>query len=724
LRRLVLGSGTGLATDRPVWSPEGAWRALERVFVAEQHRWALWLPVALMVGIGTYFALDFEPDGPMATEVGGAAVIAAIMSRFDWHSFARTALAFLAAACVGFTAAKIRTELVAAPIVSHRIGPTTIEGRVEIVEVREKGLRITLGDLKGERFGDAVPAHVRVTIKKQTKVLAPGDWVHVTAVLMPPPSPAGPGDYDFGRRAYFEGLGGVGFTYGEAKPVPSLHKASLFEGWNAGLERLRNAMTARIRAVLPGSDGAIAAALITGDRSGVDPSDTQAYRDSGLTHVLSISGLHLALAGGIFFWVIRAVLALFPAIALNYPIKKWAAVAALAGAGFYLLISGCEAPAVRSYIMLAMMFAAILVDRPAITMRSVALAAGLILLFSPESLIAPGFEMSFAAVAALVAYGEWEASRPREDDDSGPPSLFRRAWRYLLGIAIASIVAGFATAPFAIFHFDRSAQYGILSNLLSMPIAGFVIMPAATAAMVLMPLGLERLPLLVMGKGVAMMSAVAHWTASLPGAAAVLPAWPLIALLLVVAGGLWIALWRKAWRWLGLVPIAAGIVTALLAQPPDILIGRDGTTVAVRLPNGLLGFVIPPKDKFAAEAWLKRDGDERSPDVATARRQDGVLCDASGCTAKLKTRQGIAISLRAESLAEDCGRAQIVVSTTPAHEICKGPKLVIDRTDVRQNGAYAVWLSGTDLRVVTVQNERGDRPWSQPPRALVRRKDQ
>lgn len=672
------------------------------------------MPVGLAGGILVYFAAPSEPTLSLTFLVAGLAFCAAIGSRLDLHSLARALLAVLAAACVGFVAAKFRTVEVAAPVLEHKTGPLDIAGRVETVELRDKGVRATLGELRAARFEDATPAHVRVTIKRQTLALVPGEWVTVTAVLLPPPEPAAPGDYDFGRRAYFEGLGAVGYTYGEAKSIASLRDPNLAEAWRARLERLRNSMTARIRSALPGREGAIAAALITGDRSGVDPSDTQAYRDSGLTHVLSISGLHLALAGGMFFWLVRAILALFPAIALRYPIKKWAAVTALLGAGFYLLISGCEAPAVRSYIMLAMMFTAILVDRPAITMRSVALAATLILVFSPESLISPGFEMSFAAVICLIAYGEWQMSRPGIDDGE-PQTLLIRARRYVTGIATASIVAGLATTPFAIFHFDRSAQYGIISNLLSMPIAGFVIMPAATAAMVLTPVGLEHVPLLVMGKGVEMMSAVAHWTASLPGAASVLPAWPAAALLLVVLGGLWIALWQRHWRWLGSVPIALGIVTALSAKPPDVLVGRDGATVAVRLRDGRLGFVGEPKDEFAAEAWLKRDGDGRPPPDAIATSRDGVKCDGWGCVTRTRNGMLVVVSFRSESLLEDCARAHVIVSAVPARGRCPGPRLVIDPASVRSHGAYAVWLSELP-RIMTVQDERGDRPWSRPPR--------
>jgi len=690
--------------------PGALWRRIEAAALSEQPRWALWLPVGLAGGIGLYFGLAMEPAIPATIAVAALALFGIVTARSARNPFLRALLALLAAVAIGFCAAKMRTQTVAAPVVPHRIGPVHLAGRVETVEYRDNGVRIRLGELQAKRFPGPLPAHVRVTMRSQLQSLSPGEWVRVTAVLMPPPEPAQPGDYDFGRRAWFEQLGGVGYTYGDAVPIAALRDPTFLEALNARLERLRNAMTARIRSALPGSQGAIAAALITGDRSGVDPSDTQAYRDSGLTHVLSISGLHLALAGGIFFWLVRALLAAIPAIALRYPIKKWAAVAALAGAGFYLLISGCESPAVRSYIMLAMMFLAVLFDRPAITMRAIALAAALILLFSPEQVVSPGFEMSFAAVICLVAYGEWEASRRPKDDV--PPGWLRRGWRYIAGIATASIVAGLATAPFAIFHFDRSAQYGIVSNLLSMPIAGFVIMPAATAAMILMPFGLERLPLIVMGKGVEMMSWVAHWTAGFPGATSVLPSWPVAALLLVVFGGLWIALWQTRWRWLGIVPIAAGLALVFVTAPPDLLIGRDGVTIALRAKNGSLAFAGSMKDDYAAQQWLKRDGDERLPAEALARREDGIACDALGCFTTIDGFK-VAVTRRSEALAEDCARADVLVASVAAHGRCQGPRLVIDTSDVQRDGAYAVWLRGS-IRVKTAQGERGVRPWSRP----------
>ncbi len=693
-------------------APALDWRALAASALAERDRWPLWLPAAFAGGIGVYFALPFEPTFAWAVLAALAGVAAVFAVAGTHNSALRVVLSLIAALAFGFCVAKLRTDSVAAPVLSRQAGPFGIDARIEQAEPKGKGIRMVLTDIQAKRFtAETMPVRIRVSVRAQTPLPAPGSWVHVTAVLMPPPAPAAPGAYDFGRAAYYSRIGAVGYAYGRPKPIAPLRADTLLESWSAGLERLRNAMTLRIRDVIPGPEGAIAAALITGERSSVEDSDVQAYRDSGLMHVLSISGLHLALAGGLFFWVLRALLAAIPAIALRYPIKKWAAVAALGGATFYLLISGCEAPAMRSWIMLALMFTAILFDRPAITMRTVAIAAALLLAIEPESLLEPGFEMSFAAVIALVAFGEWELSRPRGD---APNTIPRRIWRYLTGIAVASIVAGLATAPFVIFHFGRSSQYGILANLLSLPIASFVIMPAATAAMVLMPFGLDRLPLLAMGKGVAMMSAVAHWVASLPGATTSFAVWPLAALLPVAFGGLWLTLWRRSWRWFGLAPIGLGLALAYVAVPPDLLIARDGLTVALRTPNGSLKLLRQPKDKYSAAEWLKRDGDSSDPENAIATDADGVHCDPLGCLARTPSGLVIADISRVDALEEDCAAAAIVVASVPTRRHCTGPQLVIDRFDVARSNGYAVWF-GPPLRTLSVEQERGARPWSAPP---------
>ena len=713
-----MGVVAGLSRLRKVAQPR-AWPAplalirraasgLGATALAERHRWPLWLPAGMAAGIALYFALPFEP----ALVWGGLAIVAALALAFGMagahHPALRVALAALGIVAFGFGLAKVRTEIVAAPVLAHKIGPLGIDGRIESAELHGKGIRVVLGALQTRRAMSApLPARVRISVRAETPLPPPGSWVHVTAILMPPPAPAAPGAYDFGRTAYYLQLGAVGYAYGRPKPIAPLAPPSWRDSYRLFVETLRTRMTARIHEVLPGSTGGIASALITGDRAAISDSDEQALRDAGLAHVLAIAGLHMALVGLGLFWVVRAALAGFPWIALRYPIKKWAALAALGSASFYLLISGATSASTRAFVMLAAMLFAVLIDRPALSMRSLALAAFVILLLGPESLIEPGFQMSFAAVVGLIAVAEWEQTRPRAD----APHRFATVRRYLRGIATTSLIGSIATMPYAIYHFDRATHYAVLGNLLAMPVMGFVVMPAAALAVILMPLGLDAWPLHVMAWGIEVMVAMGRWVSGLPGAISVMPAWPVSALILVSFGGLWLGLWRRRWRWFGFLPLAAGIVVAYTAPAPDLLIGRDGLTVALRAPDGSLKLFRKAKDDYSAAEWLKRDGDARPPAEAVATPSDGVHCDALGCIARTASGLMIADVARIDALAEDCSNAAIVVSAVPTRRRCTGPQLVVDTFDIANAQGYAVWL-GPPLRVETVDAGRGERPWN------------
>ena len=682
--------------------------------LAERDRWALWLPVALATGIGIYFALPSEPSTAISCALGLAGIVVAVAAGLSPESFVRALLALVAAIMIGFGDAKLRTEMVAAPVLTHRVGPIGMDGQVIFAQVHNKGIRAVFRLISFD-FDDgyAMPKSVRVSFRVGGELLVPGATAHFKAVLMPPPAPASPGDYDFGRAAWFEGLGAVGYAYGAPTLVAAPQVHGFFERIEDGIEHLRWRMTGRIHAVLPGSTGAIASAIITGDRGGISEDDESALRDAGLAHVLAIAGLHMALVGLGLFWAIRAGLALVPSIALTQPIKKWAAVAALCGAAFYLVISGAQAATTRAFIMLAMMLLAIMFDRPAISMRSLALAAAIILLMRPESLIEPGFQMSFAAVTGLVAVAEWEQRRARETD--GMPMRFASLRRYMWGITVTSFVGSVATMPFAAFHFDRATHYAVLGNLGAMPIMGFITMPAAAIAVILMPFGLDAAPLHVMGWGIDAMLGVGRWVSHLPGAVSIVPAWPVASLVLLSAGGLWIAFWRARWRWLGLVPAAAGIALVFLGHAPDVLIARDGRTIAFRGTDGLLRFARPPADNYSAAEWLKRDGDARTPETAMATPANNIRCDPYGCIAQARNGAKVAAVSRLDALGEDCTNAALVISVIPTRGACIGPKRVIDRFDVARNGPYAVWV-GDKIEVETVQDFRGDRPWSRAPR--------
>jgi competence protein ComEC len=611
----------------------------------------------------------------------------ALVAAFGWM---RVSAALLAALLLGFGLAKGRETRIATPVLGQAV-IAHLTGRVVSLEPRANGTRVVLDQPRSGAF-QTPPRRVRVALRGQA-AFQPGDWLSLTAKLDTPPAPSEPGARDIGRELYFQSIGATGFAYGKARLIIAAGPPDTMQRISQTVEDLRQRMTARIRTVLPGSTGGIAAALITGSRGGVSEEDEAALRDAGLAHVLAIAGLHMALVGGGLFWLLRAGLAAFPVVALNYPIKKWAAAAALAAGVFYLVISGAASPTVRAFTMFAFAMLAVLADRPALTMRSLALAAAVLLMARPDQIAEPGFQMSFAAVAGLIAVAEWEATR----------AVSRGvAWRYAHGIILTSLVGSLATLPFALFHFGRAAHYAVLGNLLAMPVMGFWVMPAAAFAVLLMPLGWDAPALKLMGLGIDVMVAMGRWVSGLPGAVSQVAAMPVSALVAVALGGLWLVIWRTRLRWWGLLPAALGVVLAMRAAAPDMLVAPDAVTVAIRGDDGRLHFARKPKDKFIAQDWLRRDGDSR--DIADAIGMPGLKCDGVGCAVKRDGVQ-IALPLRPEALDEDCVRAVVLVSAVKAD--CKGPAVLIDQAKAGQG--WRITLS--PLHAQSVRDARGDRPW-------------
>ena len=665
-------------------------RAISAYFEAD--RWPLWLPVALGAGAAGYFALPVEP----ASTLGWLAVVAGLLAigvgAFGW---ARIMASLLSALLLGFGLAKLRETQIATPVLNQPM-VAHLTARIVSIEPRERGARLVLDAVRSGAFAPGeTPRRVRVSIPNGAD-FRPGTWLSLTARLDTPSAPVAPGASDFGRWLYFQSIGATGFSYGRARAIAPAYQPGLWTRMTQSVEELRVRMTARIHAGLPGSAGGIAASLITGTRGAISDEDDAALRDAGLAHALSISGLHMALVGGGIFWLVRALLAAIPALTLRYPVKKWAAIAALLSAAFYLAISGAAPPAVRAFVMLATMMTAVLLDRPALTMRSLALAAALILLLRPEAVIDAGFQMSFAAVAALIAVAEWEQSRER---------LYPRGlvYRYLHGIVVTTLAASLATAPFALFYFERAAHYAVLGNLIATPVIGFWIMPAAAFSVLLMPFGLEKLPLEILGWGIGAMVGIGHWVSGLPGAVSLVKVMPLASLVLIALGGLWLAIWRTAWRWWGFGSMLVGVVLAFLAPKPDMLVAADATTIAVRGEDGLLHFLRKPKNNFVARQWLQRDGDSRA--VAEAVGMPGTRCDGLGCVVNRPPM--IASGLRPEALLEDCVRAVVVINAAVGP--CKGPAVFIDGKQAADGQGWSIRLS--PLSATSVRKWRGDRPW-------------
>jgi competence protein ComEC len=699
------GKGRPAEADA-AWSLLGA---VARSLEAEQERWFLWLPVMFGAGVALYFMLPSEPWLTAATlPVGAALAVHLTLAR---GGLATLATGALLATTLGVAAAKLRTEAVRAPVLERQVGAVDVYGFIELIEPRPtKGQRLTIRVMAMEKHeAHAWPTRVRVRTMTERPDLEPGNAVRLKATLSPPPGPSLPGDYDFARAAWFQGLGAVGYAMQAPEVVAAAAEPPLSLRVTAAIARVRQAIGRRIVEALPGQTGAIANALITGERGGIAEATNQAFRDSGLFHILSISGLHMVIMAGAVFFTIRLLLAAIPAIALRYPIKKWAAAGAMLGAFGYLMISGAAFATVRSYIMISIMFLAVMLDRPALALRNVALAALAILLVWPESLFDPGFQMSFAAVVALVSAYEWLRQREEERGAVGAPGVLRQGLMFVGGIMTSTLIAGLAVAPFGIYHFHNTQQFAMLANVVAIPICNLVVMPAALATLVAMPFGLEWAPLQAMGWGIDVMVACANWVAGLPGAVGRIPAIPTAAFVLMVVGGLWCTLWSTRWRLLGLVPIVAGLVLAPTGRRPDVLIGRGGGIVAVRTGTGELSALAGRGSNFELSRWLEHDGDGRP--LAAAAKAEAFRCDAHGCTVRVKGLL-LAVASSPVALRDDCTAAAILVLRFPRPRGCAPAGVVIDIDDLRARGAHALVIDDGQVRVETVADTRGDRPWS------------
>lgn len=692
---------------------------LERDFVEdiELGRGTLWMPVAFAAGIMAYFAFPREPSWAALASLGVILGAAALRCRHRPGTFA--ALVMVAMLVLGTAAAALETRIVATPVLTAErtyevtgrvLGRETFgPGRVRYVVDVER-----LSGLPPER----TPRRVRISTHAKAPPLAVGDGLAGLARLGPPRGPVYPGGYDSARRLFFAGIGASGFSYGAphrteiGDPPPLL-------AMRAAVARVRAAAAGRIRESLPGRNGELAAALLVGERGGIPDDTEEALRASGLGHILAISGLHMALVAGSVYAAIRALLALLPALALRRPIKKWAAIGGLVAATFYLVLSGASVATVRAYVMLAVGLLAVLADRPALTLRTVAVAAFVVMLLDPAVVIAPGFQMSFAAAIALVAAYEWLSTRERRHAVPGR-SVWLRAARIaglaVCGLALTSLIAGLATSPLSAYHFHRLAPLGLLANLAAMPVVSAVVMPAGVLALLGLPFGFDPLPLSLMGLGLDWVVGVAVWAQQASGTSGLTGRISQTGVLLAVFGMLWLSIWTRPWRLLGIAGIAAGVALMPFTTRFDVLVADDGRTVAARGPDGRLRVLRDGGGDFAIEVWLRADADPRSPDDESLT--EGVVCDPLGCALPLGTtnRGGTALATVAQrysALADDCALSRIVM-TRQAAPACAGPVLVIDRSMLRDTGALAITLDDADppgIRRIERARPPIPRPW-------------
>ncbi|MCK1286881.1 ComEC family competence protein [Bradyrhizobium sp. 44] len=664
-----------------------------------------WVPVAFGCGIALYFSADHEPVLWVVATTAIALLLGAALLRRS-RLFAPAIM--IAAVAAGFAVATWKTVRIAHPVLAKALYSVSLSGFVEARDIRERTDRFVLRVTAMEaQRSDVRLERVRLSVRKGT---APevGSFVQLKARLMPPLAPVRPGSYDFSRDMFFQGIGASGFAMGAITVAPPPETAGLRLRYAAFMQGLRDAIDARIRATLDGDNRAIATALLTGRRDAITTPVNDAMFISGLGHVLSISGYHMAVVAGVVFFAVRALLALIPGLAAGFAIKKWSAAAALVAAAFYLLLSGAEVATQRSFFMTAVVLIAVMVDRRAITFRTLAVAALIVLAVAPEALVHPSFQMSFAATLGLVALVQ--IGMPNlfaSPDHSATARIAMWGGREIAMLFMASLIAGLATTPYAAFHFHRVTPFGVLANLGAMPVVSALVMPAGLLGLLAAPFGLDSVFWWLMGIGIEWMVAVSRWVAALPGAVGRIPAFGITPLIAASLGIIVLGLLRTPLRWSGALVLLAAILWGLSARQPDILIAGDGASVAVRGRDGYLHLIRTSKDSFLLKEWLAADADPR--DAGRASLADGVSCDESGCVTPLADGRLVALALRVDALADDCSRAALVVTARPAPPDCAA--MVVDRQRLASQSALALMRRGDGFAVQAVRARGASRPW-------------
>lgn len=646
-----------------------------------------WVPVCLGLGVAIYFALRAEPS---VWAYVGLVAFCAVATALAWWLRAGIGPLLLALSLMaaGVCLAGVRAHSFDEPVLGWRYyGP--VEGRIVAIDRSgSDAMRLTLDHIRLDDVAPyKTPARVRVSLHGQQGFIKPrpGLRVMMTAHLSPPGGPVEPGGFDFQRHAWFLRLGAVGYTR-----TPVLTVAP--PGAGQWMFKARMALSARVQAALPGETGGFAAAIMTGDRSGIGQDTLRALRVSNLAHLLAISGLHMGLLAGLVFAAFRLAFAAVPAVALRVPAKKLSALMALPVAAVYLGLSGGNVATERAFVMVAVALVAVMTDRRVLSLRAVAVAAVIVLILRPEALLGPGFQMSFAATTALVAVFGWlrDAQVPL-----GP-----RWARGAVAVVISSTVAGLATAPVAAAHFNQFAHFGLLANLASVPLMGVLVMPAAVLAACLLPFGLEALALWAMGLGLDWILGVAHWVSGLDGARGTVVSPDTMVLPVMAFGALILVLWQGRFRLVGCLPMLLAVFLWTGAKRPDVLIADTGALIGVMTPEGR-ALNRARGAGFVALNWLENDGDAASQERAASRWRDQSVGDIGVLALRGKAA--------AQSLTTCRGYDWIVINTPAVHPV---PCTVFDPPRLRHTGAIALYATPDGIIQKTARQVTGARMWN------------
>lgn len=605
--------------------------------------------------------------------------------------------------------AQLRTALIDMPMLEKEIGPVTVTGTIASIDLQKQDYdaKLVLKDVQVEGLTpENTPGTVRLRLRKDYNVRV-GDRISALAELMPLSEPVAPGAFNFRRYMFYKGIGAVGFIYKDVERIEPA-KTGFF---SQSLEGIRFYISQSAYAALPDRQAAIVSALLVGKRSGIDKDDEEALRHAGLAHLLAISGLHVGLVCGAVFFFLRFLMALIPPLALHHPIKKYSAFCAIIAGFVYMMLAGSTIPTQRAFMMTSIVFLAIIVDRSPFSLRLVAFAAIIVLLFTPDALLSASFQLSFAAVTALIAF--YEQMRPflmKWNRKVGP---IKKAAFYFIGVTVTSFIAGMATAPFALYHFHQMALYGVVSNFVAIPLMAFVIMPAGIVSLLLMPVGLDDLTLTLMGRGIDVILDVAHWTEALDGAIMRVPSFPFESFILFVVGTLFFILVKGPAKCGGLFLILAGFYALSFNEVPRMLIAGSHDLIAVKTDDNEIALSSKRREKFVAKNWIESWGHDPHQSIKIEDLKD-ASCDDEGCRLTLSGKN-ISLNPAPYSYRRECVWADVMVVREPVTMPCKAQ--VIDRLDSWRHGAYALYWDhkNTDVTTRRVRDELGWRPWNLNP---------
>ena len=658
-------------------------------------------------GIAGYFALSSEPPFIVFVAVLALALILGVCAlRFKSLNANMAPVLIGCVFCIlGFSSAVSHTASVNTALLPDYERAFWVSGWVEGQDRGRTGPRfiINVKELEGVT---SPPQRVRVRSKGEGIKI--GDFVRVRAVMSGPPSPATPGGYNSRRAAYFKGLGGSGYAITPMKPIEP-YSLGARQKLERNLIMMRYNLAQRIKEQSPRATAGLQAALITGLRQDIKPAQVDALRASGLAHVLAISGLHMAIFAGSFYSLMSLALASIPALARGRDVRKFAAMAGICAATLYLLVSGASVATQRAFIMAVILFLAVILDRQALSTRSVSLAALVTLFLRPESLLSVGFQMSFAAVLALVVvyrhWADWQAQRGWVFSSG----LLTRLRNGFVSLSVTSLVAGFATGLFAIMHFQRWAKYGLMGNLAAMPVFTFLVMPMALVTFLSLPFGLERYPLWVMGLGLDQVLWVASRIESLPNAMLAIKKPPAFFISAYAVCFLLICLGRMGLKAVGGV-VAIGLAFMWAAHPTPIVRVSDQGRVTWLSDEGAYFTLNKRADRFGREQFLRGNG-EPNEDVLSAQTLDH--CDSQGCLLKLQG-QRLAIIETPDLLPEACEAASLIIlqkrSAGPrAKFLCKAE--IIDPRALGKTGAVDLYVTQAGWQQRVSKRAASRRSW-------------